>query len=387
MRPFAWLSFAALLNLSLAVAWSPVASAQTGAAATAASAAAPQRWNHLNAYQVWRDELPDSIPADQIEVRVDARPADCSPEPKRFLGLPVMTVRPQMADFCKSLDAFLRQQPSPLPLPTSLVAKGIADTASVSAAVASLEPAPTRHYVALVRWGHVEDRQGPYWLLEEVLFDREQGRWLWHAGRRYENRFDREWGPRLRNATLAAQFLHGLPQSLASRGTHRIQVPLAGARWVAPAEAATWQPEPDRAGLIVVSNWGRFAYLNIWGVGIRRAGEAIATPSPQPEGTTHLHYQVRPQHAPPMHLNTYFIVDLPPGEYIVWAEYQGDRPIELQAGQRRLLAIDRGLFNATLLGEEDLARWPRLLPRLRHAFAADPPDRGVPGSVPYFQNA
>ena len=262
---------------------------------------------------MWRDELPDSIPADQIEVRVDARPADCSPEPKRFLGLPVMTVHPQMVDFCKSLEAFLRQPPLPLPLPTNLVAKGIADTASVSAAVASLEPAPTRRYVALVRWGHVDDRQGPYWLFEAVLFDREQGRWLGHAGRSQENRFVREWGPRLRN-------------------------------------------------------------------------EAIATPSPQPEGTTHLHYKVRPQHAPPMHLNTYFIVDLPPGEYIVWAEYQGDRPIELQAGQRRLLAIDRGLFNATLLGEEDLARWPRLLPRLRHAFAADPPDRGVPGSVPHFQS-
>jgi hypothetical protein len=332
-------------------------------------------------YEVLRDELPDTLPADELEVVVLSDAATCIRKPVTLWGVRTgWTNTDNDLKFCHAVvPALMATTPEPLLFRQQTLER---PQTSVTATVTALSPQATRRYVALVRWSADLYRYGTTATFEEVVVDRQTGRWLWHALRRVDTyKFEMTetlttWGQTLH---------HDLVQAVTQRGRVRQAMFVAGARWVPPDEMATWAPG-DKAGLILVnrdhkessSPTSPFA-----GAEIRRAGEPPA-PNVDRAGSSWQH-AFNPLRAPNLTNMSYAALELPPGDYVI--NFGGELRTTLVAGEKRVLSIEVQFLR---LGDTQTARQLEWFKEghgklYRHAFLADTHQpQGQLRTVPLF---
>jgi hypothetical protein len=355
-------------------------------APTFASKAAEPALGQLRPYQVWLDELPPTLAAADVEIVVLQPDARCKPVPVKALGfLSVQLITPIDKAYCQRLQSFVERPQAPLPLATRLHTTELSSR-QPAAIVAALQPAPQRRYVALVYWQAVEG-QPWQWAFEEAVIDRDSGRWVWHAARGHGTMTLRDLAEKSELQALASVLQHELPRDLLDRGWWRRHVPLDGSRWVPPADIPGWMPAPGRAGLAIVNSYtdnprmDSYRTIALWPQG------AAEVPAQRVEPATWRTVQ-RPQFAPILPTGTHALLDLPAGPHQMRV-YGDAQPLLLEPGRVTVLHIQRStLSNATTTGLESAEWWQaRIAPTgtSRHAFLAEPPARGSPGLVPFFQ--
>lgn len=367
----------------------PATAASAPALAPVALAAEAPTWPLWRGYQVWRDELPDTLPADQVEIVVLSPDQRCRPPATaKVFGMSLGPgVDPATLRFCNALQAYTAAPPgAALPLPVRLATQAL-PSRQPAAIVAALAPAPQRRYVALVVWQWREDRSDLFWLFEEALIDRETGRWLWHAGRSQRVfMFDRKSIEETLPQALQTLLRHEIPRDLLRRGWWREAVPVPDSRWVPAAEMATWKPAEGRAGLVFINEMPN-KLAEPFGVGVK-LWPAGAAELPEPAGGDVTQRSTRRwvQGTPLLSTRTQALLDLPAGDYLVRVGEQ-PQPLRVEAGRLTALRLQRQAITANaVLATEPEAWWrERGLPRLRHAFLADPPQQGAEGLVSWFQ--
>ncbi len=341
----------------------------------------------LRALEVWRDELPERIGRDELEVVVLSPDSRCRPPPLRGpLGLTADALDPVTGVLCRRLESFAA---APWPMPLRVHTAAVA-TRTPAGVVAALAPAPTRRYVALVHWEWAAAGRDVDWMFELALVDRSDGRWLWHGARIHNVSTLREFQERDLLHALQALLQHELARDLLSPGWWREQVPVPGARWVMPADLAAWRPEAGRAGLVVANTYAAVPasvesrLLKLWPAdqaevndeaALRQGGRAQYSTVPRAQST--------PLIAPATHA----MLDLPAGRYRM-STGREPQDLALEPGTLTVLRIERGAFNATTLAPEPEAWWRGRLAekRLRHAFLAEPAGTGPQPVVPFFQD-
>lgn len=371
------------------------AAAQATTATTAAPSApaAEASWPAptpalIRPHQVWLDALPDSLAAADLEVVLLSPDSRCKPPVQKGLfGLSVPTLHPVTAALCRRIEGFVAAPPTPLPL-TTRVATQLPETRQPQALLAALTPAPTRRYVALVHWQWSQTQRDLAWQFEVLVIDRQDGRRVWHGARVHEVWPAPEWQARTELRALQALLQHELPRDLLRRGWWRDEVPVAGSRWVPAEEIARYRPAADRAGLAVVNSYTSgqrlqdVAVLKLWPAGTQEVDDTERLR--QGDGSQASTVR-RAQASPVLGADTHALLDLPPGDYAVRV-YTTVETMTLAPGQIAVLDIQRGLGNAKLRVMATEAWWRDevLARRGRHAFFAEPPERGRPPVVPYF---
>jgi hypothetical protein len=381
----------ATLALTLAAVGAPTA-AQSPPAAGAGSAALPASTLRLiQAHQVWRDELPDRVDPAELELVLLSPDSRCRPPlQKGLFGTNINPVNPVTGALCRRIDAFAKAPPEPLPMAVRVHTQTIT-ARQPSAVLASIEPAPTRRYVALVHWEWAQPQRDVQWLFEVAVVDRQTGRWVWHGARAHEVWPVPEWQEKTELRALRALLVHELPRDLLNRAWWRDDVPVPGSRWVTLDETASYKPAAGRAGLAFVNSYYSSSRLQdlaapkLWPAG-----------SPEVDDTERLRQGDwsrastvrRSQAAPLLAPDSHALLDLPAGEYALRV-YTSVERLSLAPGQIAVLNIQRGAGNAKTGSPETEAWWRDkvLGERGRHAFMAEPPSRGRPPVVPHFQDA
>jgi hypothetical protein len=236
-------------------------------------------------------------------------------------------------------------------------------------------------------WHWREDRSDIFWHFEEAVIDRQTGRWVWHAART-QGVFmsSREAIAETLPRALQTLLRHELPRDLLRRGWWRDAVPVPDSRWVPPAEMATWRPAEGRAGVVFVNDQlTKQSDTFMVGSTMWPAGAAEL---PQTTGGDLTNRSTRRwvQGIPLMATRTQAMLDLPAGDYLLRAG-QEPQPMRVEAGRITVLRLHRQLITSNVVWEpETEERWrERVLPRVRHAFLAEPPQRGAEGMVSWFQ--
>lgn len=337
-------------------------------------------------FEVFRDELPDSLPPDQLEIVVLSEPDSCVPRLEKRFGLTfdVSGATPQQRMVCRDvLPALMGTTADGVRLRHVQLARADGrvadDVARAMAAAAAGEPgdAAPRRYVALLRWSVWPLNNYLGMAFEEVLFDRESRRWLWHATRRDQSwMFSREGvKEHQKEATdvLRALLHQDLPHAMARRGSHRQGDLPAGARWVPPAEVDGWSPG-QQAGLVLVNQDHRestHATAPFDKLVLRRADEPDRSKTVLVPGSWR--HRQHAQASPPIQQFTYAVLALPPGDYLASYGTKEPFPLKLNAGD---VLVYTTLVQLLRMGDTRTERtldWFRQTkPRLRHAFLADP---------------
>jgi hypothetical protein len=361
-----------------------------GPAPAGAEAAPAPTLQGLRAHQVWLDELPEGIDAAELEVVVLSPDSRCRPPvTKGLFGLTVDPLDPQTGALCRRLEAFVKAPPAPLPL-TVRVHTGPLGSRRPAAMLATIEPAPTRRYVALVHWEWAAVERELDWRFEVAVLERASGRWLWHGARAHWVWPQPEWRERTELRALQALLRHELPRDLLNPGWWRDALPLPGARWVPVAEQEAYRPEPGRAGLAIVNGYASATptqdvrYLKLRPAGTPEVDDTeVLRQGDWSQWGTVRRAQATPLLAP----STQALLDLPAGDYLA-SFGQASQPLRLESGPLTVMRIGRALGNATTGSVEAEAWWRERVAggRLRHAFLAEPPSRGNPPVRPYFED-
>jgi hypothetical protein len=327
-------------------------------------------------YAVLRDELPDSLPADQLDIVVIGTPNHCVPSMAPGVGGEVDRsggTKEQRLVCREALPQLVGTAPTGVRLRLQLIANG---SRSVQQEVAQVQGEPLRRYVALVRWDAWLHERAMGLSFEEVVYDREAQRWLWHATRR-----DQSWmlrGPghpeTLKDAVrvLRDTLLNDLPNAVTRRASTRQGDMPPGARWVPATEVDTWTPG-DKAGLVLVEQRTR-RVDNVVApserLSLRLPGDADRSKSaPEPGSWSH---RAKPQTSPAVHSQTYAVLELPAGEYVAKFGTAGFFPLQLAAGEVQVLTTVGAMFASDAKPKlKDMAWFRALKPSLRHAFLAD----------------
>jgi hypothetical protein len=328
-------------------------------------------------FEVLRDELPDSLPLEQIEVVVLSNPDACEPRlVKRFgLTIDVSGATSQERMVCReALPGLMGTTPEGLRLRHVQLAKGTGSVADDLARVAPGEP--LRRYVALLRW---QVWPAPYHIgmrLEEVLYDRDTQRWLWHA-----IRLEQSWmlsrdsaKEHLKDATdVLRSVLHlDLPHALARRASHRQGDMPTGARWLTPAELASWQPGREATLMLVNQDHRESTHITApFDKLVLRPADApdVSQTVLVPGSRRHLQYA---QSSPPIQRLSYAVLAVPPGDYLARYGTKAPFALKLNAGD---VVVYTTLAQLMRIGdtrtERSLDWFKQNRPLLRHAFLAD----------------
>jgi len=329
--------------------------------------------------EVHLDALPDVLDVDQIEVVVEVSDEYCKPKFAKLMGitLPVPTT-PHAPFFCKAIETYADASPRAR---SPLLSRQIWRERSVAAHVAQLDVPLGKRYVALTRWRGLSGvTKNGRWVVEEALWDREQGRLLWLALRSIytddEYKKGSVWGMAL---NLKRYYEYLLPATLGQRGAVRGHAPVPGSRWVPAAEIPTWSS--DQQAAIVLAN----AYFTS---GDRWPGRAWLFPIRASDQAGFVLKRIEwgqqswfesallpePAATPPMDIRTHALLEVPPGTY--WVHTDGrlkdGMEIEVKAGQLIIVKITRSLVGPDLPVIEDAAWWAKWLAQTaRHAFLQD----------------
>lgn len=344
--------------------------------------------NLLQAHQVWRDELPDRLDPATVEVVILSPDSRCRPPlQKGLFGMGYNPLNPVTGALCRRIERFTSAPPVPLPLAVRVHTPS-ATTRHPTALLASIDPAPTRRYVALVHWDWSQVERNIQWLFEVAVIDRNSGRWVWHGARAHEVWPVPEWQEKTELRALRALLAHELPRDLLTRAWWREDVPVPGSRWVALNEIAAYQPAADRAGLAFVNSYYSsnrlqdLAAPKLWPAGTPEIDDTERLRQGDwSQNSTVRRFQATPLLAP----DTHALLDLPAGDYELRV-YTSVERLTLAPGQITVLNIQRGLGNVKIRSMETEAWWRETVlgQRGRHAFLAEPPSRGRPVVVPYF---
>ncbi len=333
------------------------------------------------------DRLPDQLPADEIEVVVEASDEYCKPKSHKVLGLTLQVpVSANASFFCKTLESYVNDNPPGNPL---LLSRQIWQERNIAAHVAQLDVPLNKRYLALTRWrayGGAPPHDATMaiargrWVVEELLWDREQGRLLWLALRSiytddiYEQ--GRVWALGL---YLKRYYQYQLPAVLTRRGEVRSHAPVPGGRWVPAAEIPAWS-SGERAALALVHTYA--------GAGDRWPGRERRFPTRGADQapfvfqkfewgqTSWFNHELAPEMAvsPRLDYLTHAVLEVPPGRYVIEPSAVGgtSKTVELAAGTMTVVNITRKLMGADEFDLEDLAWWSKWLQtRGRHAFLED----------------
>ncbi len=388
----AFLALLVALQLGPAQAQSPAAAPALPAAGSAPVAPPPP--NHLlhmmRGHQVWRDELPARLDAAAVEIVILSPDSRCNPPVVTLMfGLKTSTLHPDAARFCRRIASFVQAPPAALPTAVR-VHTGELGSRQPQAVLAAISPAPTRRYVALVYWDWMQANRDFHWMFEVAVLDRSDGRWVWHGARNNQSTVLSEWRDRYELVAVQALLQHELPRDLLDAAWWQRALPVPDSRWVALADMADYKPAAGRAGLVVTNSYysaSRLvdnAPLKLWPAGTPEIDDTQAVRQGDwSQGST----RTRAQSTPPLAPDTYLLLDLPAGEYN-WRLGDGVQSMTLAEGQITVMNMWRRLGNSWGLGPETEAWWRDRVQRSRsrHAFFAEPPDRGWAAVVPYFVN-
>jgi len=329
--------------------------------------------------EVHVDALPDVLDVDQIDVVVEASDEYCKPKFTSLMGITLpMPTTPHAPFFCKAIETYAPTSPQGR---SPLLSRQIWRERSVAAHVAQLDVPLARRYVVLTRWrGLGGVTKSGRWVVEEALWDREQGRLLWLALRSIytddEYKKGSVWGMAL---NLKRYYEYQLPTTLGQRGAVRGHAPVPGSRWVPVAEMPTWAS--DQRAAIVLAN----AYFisgdrwpgRAWLFPIRAADQAAFVFKRIEWGQeSWFESALLPELAatPPMDIRTHALLEVPPGTY--WVHIDGwlkfGLEVEVKAGQLIVVKMTRSLVGPDLPVIEDAAWWAKWLAQTgRHAFLED----------------
>jgi hypothetical protein len=379
-------SLVAALALTLAAVAAPAAAQSPPTAGAGAAVLPTATLNLLRAHQVWRDELPDRVDPAEVEIVILSPDSRCRPPlQKGLFGTSINPLNPVTGALCRRIEAFLKAPPEPLPMAVRVHTQAV--TARQPAAVlASIEPAPTRRFVALVHWDWTQAQRDNHWLFEVAVVDRQSGRWVWHGARAHEVWPVPEWQEKTEIRALRALLAHELPRDLLTRTWWREDVPVPGSRWVTLDETASYKPAAGRAGLAFVNSYYSSNRLQdvaapkLWPVGTPEVDDNERLRQGDGSGASTVR---RAQATPLLAPDTHALLDLPAGEYELRV-YTSVERLSLAPGQIAVLNIQRALGNAKTGSMETEAWWREkvLGERGRHAFLAEPPSRGRPAVVP-----
>jgi len=337
--------------------------------------------------EVHVDALPDVLDVDQIEVVVEVSDEYCKPKFTKLMGITLpVPATPHAPFFCKAIETYAETSPQGR---SPLLSRQIWRERSVAAHVAQLDVPLGKRYVVLTRWrGLGGVTKSGRWVVEEALWDREQGRLLWLALRSVytDDEFKKGsvWGMAL---NLKRYYEYLLPATLGQRGAVRDHAPVPGSRWVPVAEIPTWSS--DQRAAIALAN----AYFTAgdrwpgraWQFPIRAADQAAFVLKRFEWGQeSWFQSALLPESAatPPTDVRTHALLEVPPGTYWVhtdgWLKYGME--IEVKAGQMIVVKMTRSLVGPDLPVIEDAAWWSKWLTQTgRHGFLEDrrPPTPNV----------
>jgi hypothetical protein len=288
--------------------------------------------------------------------------------------------------FCKTVEAYVSATPPANPL---LLSRQIWQERNIAAHVAQLDVPLNKRYLALTRWRAYGGAPPHYatmaiqsgrWVVEELLWDREQGRLLWLALRGlytddiYEQ--GRVWGLDL---YLKRYYQHQLPAVLTRRGEVRSHAPVAGGRWVPAAEIPTWSSS-ERAAIALVNTY--VGPGDRWPGRDRRFLIRAEDQAPhvfqkfQWGEASWFQHEITPEMAvtPRLDYLTHAVLEVPPGRYVIESSAVGgtSKSLELAAGTMTVVNLTRKLIGADEFDVEDMAWWSKWLQtRSRHAFLED----------------
>ncbi|MDP2006842.1 MAG: hypothetical protein Q8K45_14290 [Rubrivivax sp.] len=344
--------------------------------------------NLLHAHQVWRDELPDQVDPAALEVVFLSPDNRCRPPlQKGLFGMSLNPLNPVTVALCRRIESFVKTPPEPLPLAARVHTQSASER-NPAAVLATMDPAPTRRYVALVHWDWVQGQRDNQWMFEVAVIDRSNGRWVWHGARAHEVWPTPDWQEKTELRALRSLLLHELPRDLLTRSWWREDVPVPGSRWVALDDIPAFKPAADRAGLAIVNSYYSsnrlqdVAALKLWPMGTPEIDDAQQLRQGDWSSASTVR---RAQTSPLLARDTHALLDLPAGEYALRL-YTSVEHLTLAPGQVAVLNIERGLGNAKTRSMETEAWWRETVlgKRVRHAFFAEPPSRGRPAVVPHF---
>ena len=390
------LVLASALHLGSAQAQGPAAPPATGGAATAQTTAAdppaPKFLMHMmRGHQVWRDELPARLNAADTEIVILSPDSRCNPPVVTLMfGLKTSTLNPDTDKFCRRIASFVQAPPAALPMPVR-VHTGEIGSRQPQSVLAAISPAPARRFVALVYWDWVLTNRDYHWMFEVAVVDRSSGRWVWHGARNNQISYLADWRGKDELRALQSLLQHELPRDLLDAAWWQRAQPVPDSRWVTLAEVPSYKPAAGRAGLVVTNSYysaSRLvdnAPLKLWPAGTPEIDDIQAVRQGDPnQGSTRL----RAQSTPPLAPDTYLLLDLPAGEYNGRLG-DGVQSMSLAEGKITVMNMWRRLGNSWGLGMETEDWWRERVQshRSRHAFLAEPPDRGFAAVVPYFVSA
>lgn len=329
--------------------------------------------------EVHLDALPDALDFEQVEVVVEASDEYCRPKSVKLMGisLPAPTA-PHAPFFCKAIEAYAETGPA---RGRPVLSRQIWRERGVAAHVAQLDLPLAKRYVALTRWRGVGGvTKSGRWIVEEALWDREQGRLLWLALRSIytDDEFEkgRIWGMAL---NLKRYYAYQLPAVLGQRGAVRGHAPVPGSRWVPAADVAGWASD-QRAAIALVNTYtspgdrwpGRGRWFPV------RAAEQPAFVFQRFEWGQESWFQhgLVPEAAvtPALDFRTHALLEVPPGSYTVLEQdaKQPGKALVLKPGELVVVNMTRSLIGPDVPVIEDAAWWAKWQAQLlRHAFLED----------------
>lgn len=389
----ALLALLVALPLGPVQAQSPTATAAPPIAAGIPADSPPPKYlmHMMRGHQVWRDELPARLDVADMEVIIHLPDSRRDPPVVKLpFGLKTSSLHPDTGAFCRRIAGFVQALPVALPLAVRVNTQEMGSR-QPHALLAAIKPAPTRRYVAMVHWDWVQTNRDCHWMFEVAVVDRSSGNWVWHGARNNQISYLSEWRDRDELRAVQALLLHQLPRDLLAAAWWQQALPVPDSRWVALADVAGYKPEAGRVGLVVTNSYYSESRLvdsvplKLWPAG---TPEIDDTPALRQGASSRSATVSRAQSTPMMAPDTYLLLDLPAGDY-TWSLGQTVENLGLPSGQIAVMNMWRRLGNSWGLGPETEAWWRDRLQRshIRHAFLAEPPDRGWAAVVPYFVNA
>jgi hypothetical protein len=205
------------------------------------------------------DRLPNQLSPHEIDLVVEASDVDCKPKGKVIFGITLPAqIFPHVRFFCNSIEAYVTASTA---AHRPQISRQTWRERNVAAHVAQLDVPLSKRYVALTRWLPYGGDGGPSgyrvergrWVVEEALWDRQEGRLLWLALRNvYTDDVYKEgriWGLPL---NFKRYYEYQLPAVLTRRGEVRQHAPVPGSRWLPAHEIPNWASEQHAA--IVLAN-------------------------------------------------------------------------------------------------------------------------------------
>jgi len=344
----------------------------------------PDQYNAKD-FEARLDALPDELPADQIDVVVEASDEFCKPKSTKLLGISMpVPVAPAATFFCQKMAAYLDGYAGKLPVRLS---RQIWTQRKVADHVAALDLPVQRRYVLLSRWRAYDVGMNAYglvprmrWVVEEALWDRTDNRTLWHALRNvytddvYEG--GRIWGMQI---YLKRYFEYTLPSTLGNRGTVRNHAPVPDGRWISAGQMTAWQSDA-RAAIAFVNNHtspGPRDLLRSKSIRIRAEAQAPYARGKvewASEEWMRLEYPPEMALTPPMDYGSHALLEVPAGRYVIDPyDQQRGKPLELslKAGELVVIELSRSLVGPDGSQVADLDTWRKAMARGRHAFLED----------------